>query len=147
MDEKDRKILSILQENSKLSTRQIAKKALLPITTAHNRIKKMKRDGIIEKYTIIPNYKKIGMSVVAYVLITVDYKLLGTNEQAKKEIEKMISQYGIVENFSLVTGVTDAILRIRTTDIDTLNNFLVQRLRQLDFATKTETLIVLKDIQ
>ena len=146
IDKKDRKIISILQENSKLSTRQIAKKSLLPITTIHNRIKKLTKTGLIKKYTIVPDYEKMGMGITVYVLMTVDYKKLGTNEEAKNKIIKMMDDHGILETFSLVTGVTDCILRIRTKDIDTLNNFLISKLRKIDFATKTEPLIVLKDV-
>ena len=145
MDEKDRLIISILQENSRLSTRQISKKAQLPITTVHNRIKKMNKEGIIKNYTIVPDYKKLGMSVVAYVLMSVDYKDLKKGEETKKELQRLLSNDGIIENLSFVTGVTDALIRIRTTDIDALNNFLINKLRQTDFAEKTETLIVLKD--
>ena len=145
MDEKDRKILSILQENSRLSTRQIANRTQLPITTVHNRIKKLNSEGTIKKYTIIPNYKKIGLSVVAYVLLSVDYKDIKDGEETKKELQRLLGNDGIIENLSFVTGVTDALIRIRTTDIDTLNNFLINKLRQTEFAEKTETLIVLKD--
>ena len=41
------KILEVLRENSKLSTQQIAKKTGLPVTTVHNRIKKLKKLGQI----------------------------------------------------------------------------------------------------
>ena len=49
MDEKDEKILKLLKENSKLTTQQISKKTLIPITTIHNRIKKLEKEGIIKK--------------------------------------------------------------------------------------------------
>jgi len=41
IDEKDRKIIEVLQEHGDYTTRQIAKKVSLPITTVHNRIKKI----------------------------------------------------------------------------------------------------------
>jgi len=43
VDDKDIKIIDLLKENSAYTTREIAKKTLLPVTTVHNRIKKLKR--------------------------------------------------------------------------------------------------------
>ena len=58
MDEKDEQILQILLINSKLSTHQISKKTGIPITTVHNRIKKLTKKGIIKGYTIVIDHKK-----------------------------------------------------------------------------------------
>ena len=51
MDKKDKTILELLNENSKLTTSQISKKTIIPITTVHNRIKKLEKEGIITGYT------------------------------------------------------------------------------------------------
>ncbi|MFH1172327.1 MAG: Lrp/AsnC family transcriptional regulator [Nanoarchaeota archaeon] len=142
MDEKDRIIISILQENSKLSTRQISKKTQLPITTIHNRIKKMNKEGIIKNYTIVPDYKKIGMSVLAYIFLKVDYKKLDT-KQFKLDLNNVIKPDGIIESLSYITGSTDAVLRIRTNNIESLNRFLISEIRQFDSIIGTETHIVL----
>ena len=47
LDDKDKKIIEILKENSRLSTQQISKKTLIPITTVHHRIKKLEKEKII----------------------------------------------------------------------------------------------------
>ena len=75
IDEKDLKIISLLKENAKLSMQQIAKKTLIPITTVHNRIKKLEKSGIIKGYTINLDDKKL-QSISAFILVTVDYKFL-----------------------------------------------------------------------
>ena len=67
MDKKDAKILKVLKENAKLSTQQISKKTLIPITTVHHRIKKMEKEGVINGYTTIVDNKKIGKNIAAYV--------------------------------------------------------------------------------
>ena len=46
LDDKDLKILEILRDHGDYTTRQIAKKTLLPVTTIHNRIKKLRREKI-----------------------------------------------------------------------------------------------------
>ena len=76
MDNKDEKILELLRENSKLTTHQISKKTLIPITTIHNRIKKLEQEGIIKRYTLELDNKKLGKELAAFIHITVDYRLL-----------------------------------------------------------------------
>ncbi len=81
IDEKDRKILDVLQEHADYATRQVAKKTGLPITTVHNRIKKLKKEKIIKRFTVDVDYHKIQEGFRAYVLVSVDLSLL---KQKKK---------------------------------------------------------------
>ena len=69
MDDKDYAVLNVLRKNAKLSTKQIAKKTGIPITTVHNRIKKLESSGIIKGYTTILDNKLIG-NVIAFILIS-----------------------------------------------------------------------------
>ena len=65
INEKDKNILSILEKDAKLSMRKIAAKVKLPVTTIHNRIKKMESLGIIEGYVVKLNKKKLGKNVLS----------------------------------------------------------------------------------
>ena len=60
LDQKDKKILQILKENANLTTSQIAKKTAIPITTVHNRIKKLNKEKVIKNYTLNLDFEKIG---------------------------------------------------------------------------------------
>ena len=53
LDEKDLAILTIIQENSKLTANQIAKKINIPITTVFAKIRRMEEMGIIKQYRAI----------------------------------------------------------------------------------------------
>ncbi len=53
LDEKDLAILTIIQENSKLTANQIAKKINAPITTIFAKTKRMQEMGIIKQYGAI----------------------------------------------------------------------------------------------
>ena len=66
IDAKDKAILAILQRNSRLTTKEIAKKTQLPITTVHNRLKKLKEENIIEQFTIKLNYKALGKPLLVF---------------------------------------------------------------------------------
>jgi len=142
LDEKDLKILEILKENSKLRTSQISKKTRMPITTVHNRIKKLEKESIIKSYTVIPNYKKLGKSILSYILVSVIYTIPSGEKISQENVAKKIKQIG-VEEVSIVTGGMDIIVKIRVKDIEELNDFVIKKLRNISGVDKTQTLIVL----
>ena len=145
MDDKDKKILDILKENSKLSTQQISKKISIPITTVHNRMKKLEGEGIIKKYSVVLDYKKIGKPISAFVLINVDYKLLKQIKKTQDELTKKLKLHSLVEEASRITGGTDLIIKIRVKDVDELDDFVTMYLRNLDGIDKTQTMVILNE--
>jgi len=145
MDDKDKKILDVLKENSKLSTQQISKKISIPITTVHNRMKKLEGEGIIKKYSVVLDYKKIGKPISAFVLINVDYKLLKQIKKTQDELTKKLKLHSLVEEASKITGGTDLIIKIRVKDVDELDDFVTMYLRNLDGIDKTQTMVILNE--
>ena len=146
LDENDLKILDILKKNAKLTIKQIAKRAGIPATTVHNRIRRMENLGIIKGYTVSLNNKKLGKNVSAYILITVDYKLLKEIKTTQYELAKKLNLHKIVESVDMVTGTHDIIIRVATNNIEELNEFVTKYLRNLNGIEKTETMIVLSKI-
>ncbi|MEK6948581.1 MAG: Lrp/AsnC family transcriptional regulator [Nanoarchaeota archaeon] len=145
LDKKDLAIIEVLKYNSNLSTQKIAKKTNIPITTVHNRIKKLEKEGIIEGYTIKLNNKKIGKAIAAYILITVDYKLLNEQKISQYELAKKLKSNPNVEEASVLTGAADIIIKIRVSDIDQLNEFVTKQLRNINGIEKTQTAVVLNE--
>jgi Lrp/AsnC family transcriptional regulator, leucine-responsive regulatory protein len=146
LDEKDKKILTLLIENSNLSTQNIAKRTNIAITTVHNRIKKLKKLGVIKNYTINVDKKKLGKNLFAFILVNVDNKTLKNSKISQEQLAKKIKNIDIVEEISVIGGGSDIILRVGVEDIDQLNDFLMNKLRTFDAVDSTKTMIVLKDI-
>jgi len=145
MDDKDEKILDVLKENSKLSTQRISKRTSIPITTVHNRMKKLEEDGVIKKYTVVLDHKKIGKPISAYVLINVDYKLLKQIKQTQHELTKKLKLHPAVEEACRITGGTDLIIKTRVKNIDELDDFVTRYLRNVDGVDKTQTMVILNE--
>jgi Lrp/AsnC family transcriptional regulator, leucine-responsive regulatory protein len=146
LDEKDKKILTLLIENSNLSTQKIAKKTNIAITTVHNRIKKLKKLGVIKNYTINVDKKKLGKNLFAYILVDVDNKALKNSKISQEQLARKIKNIDIVEEVSVIGGGSDIILKVSVEDIDQLNDFIMNKLRSFDAVDSTKTMIVLKDI-
>ena len=145
MDEKDWKIVEILKEHGEYTTRQIAKKTLLPSTTIHNRIKKLRAEGIIKKFTLELDHKKIGKQFTAIVLVSCDYKQLREAKKDQHMLAKEISLMPEVEKVDVVTGGTDMVVRIRVKDVEEYDQFLLKKFQKIAGVDKTTSMIVIHE--
>ncbi len=145
IDKKDMEILNVLKHDAKLTTKQIARKTLMPATTVHNRISKLEGMGIIKGYAAELDYKKLGKKLSAFILITVDYRLLKEKGVSQHEVAKNLRKHELVEEVDMITGNYDIIIRIRASDIEQLDNFVTKYLRNIDGIDKTETIMILSE--
>ena len=146
INEKDRDILSLLEKDSKLTIQQISIKTGLPITTIHNRIKKMEENGIIKGYTVVIDGKKLGIGINAYVLINVEYMTPNGKKISQVDLAKKINKNPLVEETSILAGGADIIIKLHSRNIDELNDFIINKLRDMDGVKNTQTMIVLNEI-
>ncbi len=146
MDDKDEKILELLKENSKLTTNQLSKKLLIPVTTIHNRIKKLEQEGIIKRYTLELDNKKLSKTLAAFIHITVDYNRLKQINISQHDLTKKIKQNEAVEEAAMVTGGTDIIIKVRVKSVEELDQFVTKHLRNIEGIEKTQTMVILNEI-
>ena len=132
-----------MKKNAKLTSQEISKKTLIPVTTIHNRIKKLEKEGIVRGYTVVVDHKKLGLGILAFVLITVIYILPTGKKISEIELAKTLSKMPLVEETYIVTGGTDIIIKIRVKDIDELNQFVITDLRSIEGVDNTQTIIAL----
>jgi DNA-binding Lrp family transcriptional regulator len=143
LDNKDLEILEVLKHHAKWTTHHISKKTLIPVTTVHNRIKKMESMGIIKGYTAILDHKKLGEAVSAFVLV----KVSAANPIKKgSEILKELEKFKEVHEAYTMTGNHDIIMRISVKDIEQLNHF-IERINDIGGVTRAQTSIILKGDQ
>lgn len=145
IDAKDLKVLEQLRLNSKQTVAAIAKKTLLPVTTVHNRIKKMENAGVITRYSVVLNRKLLGKPISAYVAITLLSTLPNGKRVSQEEIARKMKMLGI-GYVHLVAGVWDMIVRIDAGGVEDLFNFVTRKIREIEGVDKTQTMLVLKDV-
>lgn len=145
LDKKDLRILELLKEDGSLTVRQIASRSLLPITTVHNRIKRLKSLGVIKRFTIEVDYKKTGKPLAAYVLVKVDSKYLKGFRKTQHDLVKELRKFEFVERADIVTGTIDIVLLIRVRDVEELDRVIIERLRDVQGIESTETLVILRE--
>lgn len=145
LDDKDYIVLSALQENAKLSTQQISRKTRIPITTVHNRIKKLEASGIIKGYTTVIDDKRLG-NITAFILMAVMYHLPDGTVLNQEELADKVKRHQNVQEVFIVTGGRDLIAKVRVKTVDELNDFVIKYLRSIPGIERTETAVVLKAV-
>ncbi len=129
IQEKDWKIIKVLKDNSRLSIRDIAKKTGLRPSTIHDRIKKLKKDNIIEKFTVKLNNKEVGENFIVFVFLT-----------TSKDLEPSFFNNKHIKEVFGVTGEYDLILKLKFRDIEQFNKFIIDLRKNKDIK-KTITMI------
>ncbi|MCL2172640.1 MAG: Lrp/AsnC family transcriptional regulator [Nitrososphaerota archaeon] len=148
LDDKDLAILVLIQENSKLTANQIAKKTNTPITTVFAKIKRMEDLGIIKQYRAIIAPEKLNLTTAAFILAAVSY--------GNKPDETLITQRGVAEEIAkffevqevhIITGDWDLLIKIRAESVNTIGNFVVDKLRRVNGLQKTLTCMIFETIK
>ncbi|MFW9780133.1 MAG: Lrp/AsnC family transcriptional regulator [Candidatus Heimdallarchaeota archaeon] len=143
LDDKDKIILRLLEKNARLTTAEIHDKTKIPRTTVHNRIKKMYNKGVIEKFTVKINKKKIGKGLSAFIFCTVSYRSTKGHSIDQLEVARSIKGLPEVEEVSIVTGEIDLIVKVTMADVEALNSFVIEQLRNVTGIERTVTSVVL----
>ena len=143
IDGTDLRILELLKSDGKLSVREISKKIRKPITTVHNRIRKLQEENVIKNYTIITDNKKLGKLISAYILVNMDYQKIQDHKISQSELADKLQTNSSVEMVNVITGNKDMILKILVRDVDELNEFIANFLQSNQEIKQTETFIVL----
>lgn len=139
VDDIDRNIIRLLQEDSRKSFNKIAESLGIAVGTAYNRVKTLEDKGILKGYTIIVDPTKLGYGLTALILIQADGRYLSEVEKELAKLDEVISIYDI-------TGDYDIAVVARFMNRATLNSFIKSTLK-MPHVSKTVTNVVLNVVK
>lgn len=149
LDEKDLAILLLIQENSKLTANQIAKKINTPITTVFAKTKRMEEMGIIKQYRAILNPEKLNLSTTAFILAAVSYRAKNQDETpiSQRQVAEEIARFPEVQEVHIITGDWDLLVKLRAENVEAVGRFVVDKLRLIKGLEKTLTCMVFETVK
>lgn len=124
MDAIDGKILKMLSENSNITATEIGANVNLSIPAVNKRIQKLENDKVITSFTLLTDAKKVNKPVMAFVLVVLQY-----GDGVETLLKFVNSDPDILECYA-ITGEYDYILKICATDVETLEEKLLNLKRQ-----------------
>jgi Lrp/AsnC family transcriptional regulator, leucine-responsive regulatory protein len=108
LDKKDMAILKLLQENARVTVKEISEKIHLSTTPVHERIKRMEESGVIKQYVTLVDQNKVDLNlmVICYVSLKEHSKTAGVNFiKTINELHEVIECYSISGEFDFMLKV------------------------------------------
>jgi Lrp/AsnC family transcriptional regulator for asnA, asnC and gidA len=139
IDDVDREILRMLQDDARISFKKIAEKLNVSEATIFVRVKKLLKRKIIKRFTAIISPETLGKNITAFVLINADPKKL---QKVLETLSKIDDVYEVYD----VTGSYYAIVKVRTEDQNKLAK-VIDEIGLIDGVVSTETALVLRSIK
>jgi len=133
----------LLQHDSSLKTKEIAANIGLSITPTYDRIKRLEKNGVIEKYVAIVNQKAVDKSVTVICHITLqkhEQSLLIEFENDIKKIDEIIECFHIAGNY-------DYILKVIVPSLDAYSNFIKNTISTIKNVSNVHSSFVMSKVK
>ena len=139
LDTKDLAILKLLQENARITVKEISEKVHLSTTPVHERIKRMEESGVIRQYVTLVDPEKVkkGLTVICYVSLKQHSKSAGT-----KFIQSVLSMNEVVACYN-ISGEFDFMLKIVAENMNTYHDFHVNKLGEIENMGNIQSVFVM----
>ena len=143
LDSIDKKLLFLLQIDCKKTTKELSLKLDLSVTAVYERIKKLEREGIIDKYVVLVNRSKVEKGFVVFCHL----KLIQHTKEFLTKFESEVVKLREVLECHHVSGDYDYILKILVKDMEAYREFLVTKLTSLEHIGSTHSTFMISEVK
>ncbi|MTI21828.1 Lrp/AsnC family transcriptional regulator [Fulvivirga sp. RKSG066] len=143
LDATDHQILALLQDNAKLNVNDIAQELNLTKTPIYERIKRLEKTGVIDKYVALVDRKKFTPSVV--VFLTGSLKV--TKFDQTQDFYDAVMKIDEVLECYLLGGEKDFMLKVIARDLDSYHEFYSAKIGSIPYVGEIKSSFVLKEVK
>ena len=142
MDDYDRKILSVLSVEGRISMTALGERVGLSKTPVTARVKRLEEEGVITGYRATLSASKLGVEHIAFL----EVKLSDTREKALDAFNQAVRAIPEVEACHMIAGGFDYLIKVRTSDIFAYRQVLGEQLSRLPNVASTSTYISMQSV-
>jgi Lrp/AsnC family transcriptional regulator, leucine-responsive regulatory protein len=135
LDKKDVQILTHLKVDSNQSMSTLADDLSIPRTTLQERIARLRKIGVIKRFTIQQDYSKLGKGVTVFILISFESSA-GTSQ---KEAAEKIAQIPDIYEVHIISGDWDFLVKARGESIESIGQLVMDKIRNVKGVERTLT--------
>ncbi|MEO1263707.1 MAG: Lrp/AsnC family transcriptional regulator [Bacteroidota bacterium] len=139
LDHTDLQILDLLQQDGRMTIKELSNRLNLSTTPIFERIKKLEKSGVIDRYMAVLNPEKLGKKLTAFAHISI-------KDHSKALVESFVDQvvgFPEVLECHYVTGAADFLIKVLVEDIEKYNHFVLEKLSAVPNIGKVESLFSL----
>lgn len=130
MDDKGRKILSLIETDSRLTYAEIGERVGLAASSVHDRIRKLEREGAIRGYRADLDFGAVGLPITAFVS-------LALQPSSPPDIPGKVAEFPLVESCYSVAGDNSYVLVVRAPTTESLEDLLDALRSKLEVTTRS----------
>ena len=139
----DKKLLRLLQSNSKQTNKELSNQLNLSVTAVYERIRKLEKEGVISKYVALIQKEKANKSFVAFCHI----KLVQHTQDYIIKFEKEVSNLAEVVECHHISGDYDYLLKVIVSDMEAFREFMVNKLTSINHIGSTHSMFVINEVK
>ncbi|NLS05947.1 Lrp/AsnC family transcriptional regulator [Rhizobium sp. P32RR-XVIII] len=143
LDRIDLKIISLLQNDGRMTAQQLAEQVGLSPSPCARRVRILEETGVIKGYAAVIDETEFGLSVSAFASV----KLTRQHEDDLDRFAKAVSRWPEVVDCYLMTGQRDYLLRVLVRDLAGYEAFLKEKLTRLEEVASIETSFALTQVK
>lgn len=138
LDEIDRRLLSVLATDGRISVNELANRANVSRATAYARFDRLQTNGAIKGFQAVVDPNALGYSIAALILLNVE-------QQRWREVPKKLLALPGVEYVAFTSGEFDMVLIVRAPDIAALRDVVLVKLHGMPEVKSSETIFILDE--
>lgn len=143
LDKVDLQILRTLQENARLTTKELAAQVSLSSTPVFERLKRLEREGYIKKYIAVLDVDKLNQGFVVFCNV----KLRRMNKDIAMEFTRIIQNIPEVTECYNISGSYDYLLKIHAPNMKYYQEFIINVLGTIDSLGSLESMFVMDEVK
>ena len=143
LDGTDKKLLELLQVDAKQTTKALSLKLNLSKTAVYERIKKLEKQGVIQKYTALLDPHKTNMAFVVFCHVRL-------TQHVKEQLigfEKQVAELTEVLECYHVSGDYDYMLKINVANMEAYREFMTSKLTALNHIGSTHSVFMIEEVK
>jgi len=140
IDEIDRRILDVLQQNARISNHELAQKVGLSASPCWRRMRRLEKMGVIRGYATVLDAARLGLPVTAIAMVTLD----DHHPDTVATFDEAVNRLPEILDCMAISGEHDYLLRILAPGMDSYQRFLADHLLQVPGIRSVNTVFALK---
>ncbi len=143
LDRIDRKLLFRLQQDGRVPVSQLAREVNLTVTPTLERIRRLEAAGFINGYFAHLNARRLGLSLLVYVEVTLDR----TTPEAFERFKEMVAAHDEIMECHMVAGGFDYLLKVRVKDMERYRTLLGETIAGIRGVQQTHSYFVMEEVK
>ncbi|MDW4496639.1 Lrp/AsnC ligand binding domain-containing protein [Sulfitobacter sp. D35] len=143
LDRLDRRILSVLAEDGRISIADLSRRIGLSKSPTQARLRRLEESGVILGYRAMLDPIRLGLDHVAFV----EVRLSDTREKALNAFNQAVAKIPEIEQAHMIAGNFDYLLKVRTGDMTAYRRFLGETISTLPHVAGTSTYVAMEAVK